>query len=232
MKLAEHLIDTSERRPAVLVLPGGSYLRHADHEAEPVAQWLNGLGLHAFVLRYRVDPHRHPAGLLDARQALHHVRQHAQVDPHRVGVLGFSAGGHLAGMLATGVHPTGEPSSADERPDFAVLCYPVISLDGADGGHQGCGDRLLGDDADSAARATLAVDRHVDARTPPTFLWHTADDEAVPVVNSLRYAEAAARHDVPVELHVYPHGKHGLGLAVGEPAGAWTGLCADWLVVR
>ncbi len=212
------------RRPAALVLPGGGYVRHADHEGGPVADWLAGLGLHAFVLRYRVDPHRHPAPLDDARRALAWIRRGAHglaVDPHRVGVVGFSAGGHLAASLA----------NDDRPPDLTVLAYPVISF--VDAPHEGSVAALLGPDADAAGRAEHSADRHVSPRTPPAFVWHTADDASVPVGHALRYASALADAGVPVELHVFPSGRHGLGLAPDLPDVArWTDLCEAWLRSR
>ena len=207
--------------PAMLVLPGGGYVGHAAHEAEPVAAWLAGLGIHAVVLRYRVAPHRHPAPLDDAREALAWLRGGAHgldVDPARVGVLGFSAGGHLAASLANETRP----------PDLTVLAYPVISF--VDEPHEGSVEALLGPDADAARRSAHSADRHVSAGTPPAFVWHTADDAAVPVSHALRYVAALASAGVPVELHVFPSGRHGLGLAPDLPDVArWTGLCERWL---
>jgi acetyl esterase/lipase len=219
-------------RPAVLVLPGGGYARQADHEAEPVADWLAGLGIHAFVLRYRVAPDRHPAPLEDAKQAMLHIRGGAHglaVDRERVGVLGFSAGGHLAATLSTAV-ATG---SADldvpgAVPDLTVLCYPVVSYTREV--HQGSVDNLLGGAPPSNVLAELSAEQQVTSETPPAFLWHTADDAAVPVSHSLGYAGALLSAGVPAELHVFPHGRHGLGLADGEPGpDQWSSLCAGWL---
>ena len=219
-------------RPAVLVLPGGGYARQADHEAEPVAHWLAGLGIHAFVLRYRVAPDRHPAPLEDAKQAMLHIRDGAHglaVDRERVGVLGFSAGGHLAATLSTAV-ATG---SADldvpgAVPDLTVLCYPVVSYTREV--HQGSVDNLLGEAPPSDILAELSAEQQVTGETPPAFLWHTADDAAVPVSHSLGYAGALLSAGVPAELHVFPHGRHGLGLADGEPGpDQWSSLCAGWL---
>ena len=207
--------------PAMLVLPGGGYARHAAHEAEPVGAWLAGLGIHAVVLRYRVAPHRHPAALDDAREALAWIRggtHGLEVDPARVGVLGFSAGGHLAASLANEPRP----------PALSVLAYPVISF--VDEPHEGSVGALLGPDADPERRAAHSADRRVSRGTPPAFVWHTADDASVPVSHALRYTAALASVGVPVELHVFPRGRHGLGLAGGLPEVAqWTALCARWL---
>ena len=220
-------------RPAVLVLPGGGYARQAPHESEPVADWLAGLGIHAFVLRYRVAPSRHPGPLEDAKEAMLQIRGGAHgpaIDPARVGVLGFSAGGHLAATLSTAA-ATGDPrlDVAEAVPDLSVLCYPVVSL--THEVHQGSVDNLLGHAPPSDLLAALSADGQVTASTPPAFLWHTADDAAVPVSHSLRYAGALMAAGVPAELHVFPSGRHGLGLAGGEPGvRQWPPLCADWLV--
>jgi acetyl esterase/lipase len=208
------------------VLPGGGYAGQAPHESEPVARWLNGLGIAAFVLDYRVAPERHPAPLLDAKQAMRFIRSSFAVDPGRIGVLGFSAGGHLAATLSAGTPVTGDQT--DDRPDLAVLCYPVISF--LEVPESGSMRNLLGPDPDESDRELLSPERHIDARTPPTFLWHTADDEAVDVNNSLLYGKNLAERGIPFELHVFPHGKHGLGLGPDDRAvGQWTGLCAEWL---
>lgn len=214
------------RRPAVLVLPGGGYGMLADHEGPGYARWLSGLGLHAFVLWYPVAPCRHPAPIEAAVAALDHLRSGAHgldVDPDRVGVIGSSAGGHLAACLSTGIAGPTAP-----RPAFAILCYPVISF--VSEAHEGSAENLLGSGADPGARAALSAERRVDSRTPPTFVWSTADDEAVPVGNSLSYARALIAQGVPTELHVLPTGRHGLGLAPEEPAvGRWSAMCEDWL---
>ncbi|MGN9842502.1 alpha/beta hydrolase [Nonomuraea sp. H19] len=224
--------------PAVVVFPGGAYHHLADHEGAPVARWLNSLGIAAFVLRYRIAPHRHPLPLLDAARAVRWVRHHAAstgVDPARVGVLGFSAGGHLAGLLATEAGPMltegphDEVDRADPRPGLAVLCYAVATLTGP-AAHEGSAANLLGEDAPESVRARLSLPPRVSAAAPPTFLWHTADDESVPVENTLQLAQALARHRIPLEVHVYPSGKHGLGLAETDPVvGDWTRRCAAFL---
>lgn len=230
--LSVHPASGSDDAPAFLVLPGGGYQRHADHEGEPVADWLNSLGIHAVVLRYRVASTRHPEPLLDARSALAWIRSGGtglSVDPHRVGVLGFSAGGHLAATLSTGASAQDiDADQPDSRPDLAVLCYPVVSF--VREPHPGSVQQLLGASPDEAELEELSADLRVDDLTPPTFLWHTADDTAVPVSHSLGYAGALAARSIPVELHVFPHGRHGLGLAAEEPAvGQWPELCGRWL---
>lgn len=223
-------------RPVFMVLPGGGYLRHADHEGAPVARWLNTLAINAVVLHYSVAPDHpggplHPRPLREARAVLAWLRSGGSglgVDPARIGVAGFSAGGHLAAMLSTGAGSEGPPGAAMDRPDLSVLAYPVISM--VRGVHAGSVEALLGPDAALSTREALSADLAVDGATPPAFLWHTADDGAVPAENSLSYARALARAGIPRELHVFPTGRHGLGLAGEQPgASAWPELCARWL---
>lgn len=223
---------TASGRPtaAVLVCPGGGYQRVAAHEAAPVAHWLNTLGISAFVLRYRVAPYAHPAPLDDARRAMQLIRERAgqwNIRPDRAGILGFSAGGHLAATLAT--FP-GVP--APERPDVLMLGYPVISF--GEWAHEGSMTRLLGDPTPPEdRRAGLSAERNVSPQSPPTFLWHTADDPAVNVANSLEFAAACNRAGVPFALHVFASGRHGLGLADELPdVHRWTTLCADFLAAQ
>jgi acetyl esterase/lipase len=227
---------------AVVVCPGGGYGRLAsDHEGKQVAEWLNSLGVTAFVLQYRLGPrYHHPAPLQDAQRAIRLVRARAGdwgVDPTRVGILGFSAGGHLASTAATHFDD-GRADAADpierqgSRPDFAVLAYPVITLEDP-AAHVGSRRNLLGEPADPALVQLLSNERQVTARTPPTFLFHTADDPGVPVKNSLRFFDALLAAGVPAELHVFAHGKHGVGLAQSDPAlSSWPRLCALWMEGR
>ncbi|UUZ92897.1 alpha/beta hydrolase [Paenibacillus sp. P25] len=220
-------------------MSGGGYGRRAAHEGEPIARWLNGLGVSAFVVHYRVAPYRHPNPLMDAQRAIRTVRHRAEayrVDPQRIGILGFSAGGHLAS--AAGTHfDDGDSGSQDpieresSRPDLLILCYPVISMSSAFM-HEGSRNNLIGQQADSALAEHLSSELQVTEQTPPTFIWHTADDAAVPVENALMFATALRRNKVPFELHVYESGDHGLGLAEGHPAAAWTDACAAWLSLR
>jgi acetyl esterase/lipase len=196
-------------RGIVIVCPGGGYRMLAPHEGDPIARWLNGLGIAAFVLEYRVAPHRHPVPIGDMQQAIRLVRS-------RAGEWG------LAGQ------PLGVLGSLMARPDALVLCYAVISFNRAR--HQGSIENLLGPDATDEQIAALSLETLVTPVTPPTFLWHTADDEKVPVENSLLFASALGRAGVPFALHVYPHGRHGLGLATDDPVvGSWTALCGSWL---
>jgi acetyl esterase/lipase len=224
---------------AIVVCPGGGYgVLAADHEGRQVAEWLNSFGVGAYVLQYRLGPrYHHPAPLQDAQRAIRLVRAHAaewKVDPTRVGILGFSAGGHLASTAATHFDD-GDPGAADpverqgSRPDFAVLAYPVVSLHDPVA-HAGSRRNLLGESPDPVLVELLSNERQVTARTPPTFLFHTADDGAVPVANSLLFFEAMQKAGVPGELHVFAHGRHGVGLAKDDPAlSQWPRLCELWL---
>lgn len=221
----------------IVVCPGGAYAGLAGHEGEPVAKWLCGLGVAGVVLHYRVSPYRHPAPLADAQRAIRLVRARAaewNIDPKRVGILGFSAGGHLATSAATVDHPAyaaadGDPADAlSARPDALVACYPVITFGARR--HTGSMKNLLGPEPMPMAMQCFSLENRVGPNTPPTFLWHTSDDAGVPVQNSLLLAGALAHHGVKFALHVFRTGKHGLGLAASDPAvGQWTGLCAGWL---
>jgi len=225
----------------IVVCPGGGYGGRARHEGEPIARWLNTIGVAGFVLDYRVKPYRHPIPLGDAQRAIRTVRARAaewKIDPKRVGILGFSAGGHLAAS-ATTIFDDGKPDAADPidrqscRPDAAILCYPVITF--GDFRHNGSMVNLLGPAPDPKRRQEMSLETRVTPQTPPTFLWHTSDDGAVPVENSLLFAMALHKNKVPFALHVFPHGPHGIGLGDGDrgakapEARQWPAICAEWL---
>lgn len=234
--MTPYLLQNETPHGAVLVLPGGGYERRADHEGDPIAMWLNSIGLSAFVVHYRVAPYRHPYPLGDAQRAVRLVRHHAKewnIDPDRIGILGFSAGGHLAASASTHFDE-GNPEAVDavdrqsSRPNASILCYPVISF--KEYYHEGSMSRLLGENPPEELRNALSLELAVKPETPPSFLWHTADDGAVPVENSLMYAKALSNQRIPFELHVFPEGRHGLGLAEEDASvSQWTGLCAGWL---
>jgi acetyl esterase/lipase len=221
----------------VIVFPGGGYCVKAAHEAEPIALRMNALGFSAFVLDYRVSPYRFPHPQADAARAVRHVRFHAAkygIQPGRIAVLGFSAGGHLA--ACAGVYwDRGDANSPDpiemvsSRPDAMVLCYPVIKFFGGLR-HEGSAVNLLGDGPDPDIRRSLTPSLHVTKDTAPAFLWHTAEDSGVPAANSVEMFRALRACGVTAELHIFPKGEHGLGLAQGDPqVSAWTGLCAGFL---
>lgn len=234
--ITPYLLEGEGVFPVVLVCPGGGYVVRAEHEAEPIARWLNSIGVSAIVVNYRVAPNRHPIPLQDVQRAIRLVRYHAEewrLDGNRLGVLGFSAGGHLAATASTHFDD-GDESSTDaverrsSRPDYTILCYAVTSLN-----HEGVAQNLLGEAPNEELLAELSNERHVTDRTPPAFIWHTADDEAVPVHHALDFASALSRHDIPFDLHVFQTGTHGLGLAEGyREVKAWTALCEAWLKAR
>jgi acetyl esterase/lipase len=227
---------------AVIVCPGGGY-QHlaATYEGKEPAQWLNQRGIAAFVLRYRLAPrYRHPAPMHDIQRAIRTVRARAKewgVDPHKIGVWGFSAGGHLAATAATHFDD-GAPAAADKidrvscRPDFAILSYPVITFL-PPFGHRGSRDNLLGKDADEKLIDSLCNEKQVTADTPPTFLFHTNSDAGVTAENSVLFYLALRKAKVPAELHIYEKGKHGVGLAPKDAILAtWTARLDDWFKVR
>ncbi len=226
---------------AVVVCPGGGYGGlAADHEGTQPAEWLNKQGIAAFVLRYRLAPYRHPIPLQDAQRALRTVRARAgewHVDPQRIGIWGFSAGGHLASTAATHFDE-GKPDAPDPveratcRPDFVILCYPVITMAGPTT-HVGSRNNLLGKDSDPKLLDELSNDRQVTPRTPPTFLFHTNADHGVVPENSVLFYLALRKAGVPAELHIYEKGNHGVGLAPNDPVlSTWTGRLHDWLAGR
>ena len=217
--------------PAIIVAPGGSYIRLAsNHEGRQVANYLNSLGVAAFVLRYRLGPkYHHPIELGDAQRAIQLLRSKAtewRLDPTRIGIMGFSAGGHLA-MSASTHFATADGVSS--RPDIAILGYPVISMTES-WTHAGSRTALLGANPDPQLAASLSGEKAVTKETPPTFIFQTTDDATVPAENSVYYYLALRKAGVPAEMHIFEHGAHGLGLAMADPALAeWSKLLTNWL---
>ena len=210
----------------VVVCPGGGYVHLAmDHEGTQIAEWLNNLGISAFVLTYRLGPkYHHPIELGDGQRAVRYVRAHASefgIDPHRIGIWGFSAGGHMASSVGTHFD-AGHTDSADpidresSRPDFMILSYPVITFE-EPYLHRGSRNALLGNNPDLALIELLSNERQVTKDTPPAFLFHTSDDPVVPVENSIAFYSALRKAGVPAEMHIYEHGPHGVGLAKKYP---------------
>lgn len=228
---------------AVVVCPGGGYGALAmDHEGKQIADWLNNLGVSAFILKYRLGPaYRHPAPLQDAQRAIRMVRARAKefgVDPARIGIWGFSAGGHLASTAGTHFDD-GKPDAAEtvdrvsSRPDFLVLAYPVITLTSEEHVHKGSRRNLLGEPYDAALAAELSNEKKATERTPPTFLFHTDEDSGVPPENSVLFYLALRKAKVPAEMHIYLQGEHGVGLAPADPVlSTWGGHLADWMKAR
>ncbi len=228
--------EATTPRAAVIVCPGGAYSHRAPHEGAPVARLFAGHGLVGIVCHYRTHPHRFPGPYADAARAVRLVRSLADryaIDPARVAIMGFSAGGHLAATVATQPDLYQDPqddlvSAWSARPDRVILGYPVISM--VSEYHQGSAENLLGPGASEEARRQMSNELHVQAGNPPAFLFHTADDPSVPCSNSIRYALACRARGVPVELHVYESGRHGVGLAEDLPRlRSWPTLLLDWL---
>ncbi|MCC9601867.1 alpha/beta hydrolase [Stieleria sp. JC731] len=243
-KLIVTLVKSDQPTAAIVILPGGGYGGHAiGHEGYDFAEWFKERGVSSAICTYRLrgkgnagKGYGHPIPLNDAQRAIQTLRSNASkwnIDPERIGVIGFSAGGHLCATVSTryadtdaGTDPISKVSS---RPDFSILCYPVIAF-GKDHTHKGSQRNLLGPDADEATIADTSGEAHVSEQTPPTFLFHTAADKAVPPQNSLDYYYALANNKVPAELHIFPEGRHGLGLAKDQPgASVWPSLCEKWL---
>jgi len=219
----------------VVIFPGGGYEMRADHEGRGYAEFLNSLGIDAFVLDYRVSPNRFPVQLLDARRGLRFVRFKSKIygiNPNKIAVMGSSAGAHLAALLCNYKEKI-EGETDDEIdcipfvPNAQILCYPVICSPDSGIAHIGSFRALLGSE-DGAEK--FSADRLVGPEGPQAFIWHTFDDSCVSVINSLKYCEALRRNGVSAELHIFPHGRHGLGLANEQPHVAqWQGLLKNWL---
>lgn len=231
---------------AVIIAPGGSYAHLAmTYEGRDVATWLNSLGITAFVLRYRLTPYHYPIELKDAQRAIRLVRARAAdfgIDPERLGMMGFSAGGHLTSTAGTHFD-AGNPSATDpieresSRPDFLILAYPVISFQASTLGttdvlraNGSSGRNLLGDNPDPKLLDELSNELQVTAQTPPTFIYHCSTDRTVPVASSVAFYLALHKAGVPAEMHIFEEGAHGGGLALGDPGrGAWPMLLENWL---
>jgi len=220
---------------AMLIIPGGGYGRIYEGQAEPFALWLNEQGIAAFVLRYRLGTsgYRYPSQLQDAVEAMRQIREQAakwKIDPHRIGALGFSAGGHLLTTLLNRPEDGEVPGAdtqgrASPRPDIAIVCYPVISMIAKP--HQNSLKNLIGDAPGEELLIKTSSERQVRPGLPPVFLWQTNEDKVVSVEHSLLYAAALREHGIPHELHIYQHGKHGTGLiGTGHP---WFGDLLFWL---
>jgi acetyl esterase/lipase len=240
--LTPYAADRAKKNGAtMLVLPGGGYGNLAEHEGTGYAEFFAAHGITAYVLKYRLgsNGYRHPTMLNDVSRALRMLRAFAKrdgLDPARIGVIGSSAGGHLASTLLTHFD-TGKPDATDpieresSRPDLGILCYPVISF--GEFAHAGSRKNLLGDNPPADLVKNLSNELQVTKDTPPTFLWHTVEDKTVPVENSLLFAAALRRAGVPVSLHVYEKGAHGLGLGRPDrPAPPWADQLLYWFKER
>lgn len=220
---------------AIVIFPGGGYVKRAEHEGEGYAQLINTFGMNAFVVNYRIFPDTFPLPLLDARRAVRFVRHNSEsfgISKDKILVMGSSAGGHLAALVSTfsesidGEH-VDATDSENYIPNGQILCYPVIAEDESIA-HIGSYKSLLGELYHERKR--FSPELLVNDTTPSAFIWHTADDGAVNVLNSYRYAEALAKHNISHEMHIFPHGHHGLGIAASSPHVAqWTQLLRNWL---
>jgi acetyl esterase/lipase len=221
----------------ILILPGGGYGGLAEHEGKGYAEWFAELGIASFVLKYRLGSagYRHPVMLNDAARAMRFIKANAfdyKVNPEKIGVIGSSAGGHLASTLLT-KFDYGNPNSSElieqqsSKPFFGILCYPVITM--GPEGHLGSMENLLGKDPDEELKDLLSSEKQVSPETPPCFIWHTVEDPGVPVANSMMFAAALDKCGVPFDLHLYEKGGHGLGLGDNHP---WTVECKRWLLDR
>ncbi len=237
-RLTAYLPKQQTSQTAIVVLPGGGYQGLAtDHEGKQIAQWLNNLGIAAFVVEYRLGPKYHyPVELMDAQRGVRYIRANAaafHIDPNRIGIWGFSAGGHLAGMVST-LFDSGDSGSTDpvarasSRPDFSILSYPVIEPLGSAGPSSYA--NLLGKGYTEQQVNEVAPDQHVTKQTPPAFLIHSDDDEVVLPVNSVLYYQALKKQGIPAEFHLFRRGGHGYGLAPYDPVlSVQMTLIANWL---
>jgi acetyl esterase/lipase len=237
-----HPTSDSAGGTAVVICPGGGYSGLAmDHEGRQIAEWFNSVGVTAFILKYRLPArgYRHPFPLMDAQRAIRLVRARAEewkINPDRIGILGFSAGGHLASTAATHFNqpvPTGENADAIDavscRPDFQILIYPVISMDPAIV-HRGSRNNLLGPEPAEELLRLVSNELQITAQTPPAFLVHANDDKGVLPENSIRYYLGLRQANVPAELHIFLKGGHGFGMRPSAgPAAGWPALCRQWL---
>ena len=224
---------------AVIVCPGGAYGMRAEHEGDTMGEWFKGIGITAIVLEYRVAPYKHPAEISDVQRAIRYVRHNSDrygIDKDKIAIMGFSAGGHLAASASVHYNkkmyePTDEIDTESARPDASILCYPVIDM--GEYRHDGSRANLIGLIPTTQMREFMSLHKHITDDTPEAFLWHTAADEAVTAMNSLLYAQGLAEHRINYEMHIYPEGYHGLGLATDFPYVAqWSKALENWLVYK
>jgi acetyl esterase/lipase len=243
--LDTYILSGNKKRPAVLICPGGGYGFTSDREAEPIAMQFNAAGFHAFVLYYSIAPRRHPQPLMDVSRAMCIIRENANewnIQSDKIAVCGFSAGGHLAASLGVFwdeplLHNVCGITRGMNQPNALILCYPVITS--GEYAHRGSFINLLGEQADEKILAKMSLENQVNDETPPAFIWHTFSDSSVPVENSLFFAQAMRKKNIPFELHIYPEGPHGLSLANKETdngntgeyphVATWINSCTEWL---
>lgn len=241
-KITAYVPDNKTSNAAIAILPGGGYAARAPHEGKGYAEFFCENGITAFVIDYRVAPHKFPLPLLDSRRGIKYIRYYAEkygIDKNKIAIMGSSAGGHLAAMTSTYFEDV-ECSSRDEIdkedfiPNAQILCYPVIKLLGKGISHLGSGKNLLGD-LQAEMGEELSPDLIANEKTPKAFIWHTAEDNCVNVINSLDYAKKLKTLNISTEMHIFPDGAHGLGLAVKEQdkvkkhVSQWSSLLLNWL---
>lgn len=240
-EMTVYIPENKESDAAIVILPGGGYSMLADYEGDGYARFLAENGYTAFVVDYRLVPYQFPLQLLDARRAIRTVRYYADefgIDKSKVGIMGSSAGGNLAAICSTYFEPIefediDEIDKEDYIPNFQILCYPVISLSDLKITHLSSAENLLGDRLEQMGKE-MSPELIISEKTPPAFIWHTFADNVVNVKNSLVYAQSLKDHSIPTELHIFPKGSHGLGLALGDDpiskhVNAWTKLLLSWL---
>jgi acetyl esterase/lipase len=237
--ITPYLIPTEQPNSVVLIAPGGGYMGRANHEGKDIALWLNSLGISAFVLNYRHAPFRHPIPFLDGQRAIRLIRYYHKefnINPNKLAMLGFSAGGHLTSTISTlkkrawffDNYFSDKIDAVDDTPNASILCYPVISL--VNMPHEGSRYNLLGKKPDPNLMNMLSTESQIGPHTPPTFIWTTKTDGSVSYLNSSMYADALKRVGIDFEFHLFPEGRHGLGLAEGHlDVSQWTKLCSEWL---
>ena len=235
--ITEYFLDNGKKNGFVLVIPGGGYgFVCIDHEGDAICRYLNDHGISAAYLTYRISPYMHPVMETDAKRAIRLVRYNAEkwgIDPEKIGTMGFSAGGHLTCMTGLrfdyGLADGDEIDKVSSRPDTFAPCYAVASLD-PEITHLGSLYNLLGENPDEQMIKKLSSENIVRDDTPPAFLWHTAEDGAVNPENSIRLASSLIKKNIPCELHIFPYGGHGLGVASDQPlADQWMPLYVRWL---
>lgn len=239
--ITEYLPENKKSDMAIIIFPGGGYCMRAEHEGKEYAEFLQQNGYAAFVVNYRVEPHKFPLPLLDARRAIRTIRYNSKkygIDKNKIAVMGSSAGGHLAALVSTyfeqiDFENIDEIDKEEFIPNYQILCYPVISLFGKGLTHFGSGKCLLGEMLAEQCEE-LSPNMIVSAKTPPAFIWHTFADSIVNVKNSLIYAESLKNNEIKTELHIFPDGEHGMGLAFGNQpvelhVSQWQKLLLSWL---
>ena len=230
--IVEYIVDNP--KALIVICPGGGYGALCEHEGEKYAEWLNKMGISAYVLKYRLTPYYGYAICSDMQRAMRIARKYANENGiKKVGVMGSSAGGHLAAVASVHYNkefytPIDDVDLLSARPDFSVLCYPVIDM--FESTHYGTADNITNFSQDEKIREFYSANMHVNENTPPAFIWCTASDDAVPAENSILYAKALSKYKIPYELHIFPYGVHGLGLSEDdEYIGQWKMLLMTWL---